>query len=77
LAWYDAAGNPYPLPQELIRHLQGQLRQEQLRAEQERLRAEQERLRAEQMEQALEQERLEKLRLLEQLRRLGVDVEEP
>jgi hypothetical protein len=29
------------------------------------------------MEQALEQERLEKLRLLEQLRRLGVDVEEP
>jgi hypothetical protein len=91
LAWYDAAGTPYPLPQELIRHLQGQLRQERQRAEQERQRAEQERQRAEQerqraeqerqrskqMEQALEQERLEKLRLLEQLRRLGVDVEEP
>lgn len=62
LAWYDAAGNPYPLPQEKIRYLQGQLRQE--------------RQRAEQMEQALEQERSEKLRLLEQLRRLGVDAEE-
>lgn len=40
LAWYDAEGNPYPLPQELIRHLQGQLQQERQRAEQERQRAE-------------------------------------
>jgi Uma2 family endonuclease len=91
LAWYDAAGNPYPLPQELIRHLQGQLRQEQRRAEQMEQALEQERQRAEQMEQALEQERqraeqerqraeqerLAKLRLLEQLRQLGVNVEEP
>jgi Uma2 family endonuclease len=69
LAWYDADGNPYPLPHELIRRQQQQLKQE-------RQRAEQERQRAEQMEQALEQERLEKLQLLEQLRRLGVNLDE-
>jgi Uma2 family endonuclease len=65
-------------------------KQERQRAEQERQRAEQERQRsgqmeqalqqerqrAEQMEQALEQERLEKLRLLEQLRHLGVNMDE-
>jgi Uma2 family endonuclease len=64
LAWHDAAGTPYPLPQELIKHLENEL-------EQERQRAEQERQRAEHMAQALEQERLENLRLLERLRQLG------
>jgi Uma2 family endonuclease len=44
--------------------------------EQERQRVEQERQRSAQLEQALEQERLEKLWLLEQLRQLGVDVDE-
>jgi hypothetical protein len=38
---------------------------------------EQERQRAEQERQRAEQERLAKLRLLEQLRQLGVNVEEP
>lgn len=83
LAWSDEAGRPYPLPQELIRRLEEQLeqldrqlRQERQRAEQERQRAEQEHQRAEQMEQSLEQERLEKLRLLEQLRQLGVNLDE-
>jgi Uma2 family endonuclease len=97
LAWHDRESNPYPLPQELIRQLEGQLMQEQLRAaqieqalfqeqqraeqerqraEQERQRAEQERQRAEQERQRAEQERLEKLRLLEQLRQLGVNLDE-
>jgi hypothetical protein len=57
LAWHDAAGTPYPLPQELIKHLENEL--------------EQERQRAEHMAQALEQARLENLRLLERLRQLG------
>jgi Uma2 family endonuclease len=43
LAWHDAAGTPYPLPQELIQRQAEQL--------------EQERQRAEQMEQSLERER--------------------
>ena len=90
LAWHNKAGMPYPLPQELIQQLEEQLNQERQRAEQERQRAEQERQRAEQerqraeqerqraeqMEQTLEQERLAKLRLLEQLRQLGVDDEQ-
>jgi hypothetical protein len=77
LAWHDATGRPYPLPQELIQHLEYELaqerqraEQERQRAEQERQRAEQERQRAEQMEQILEQERVEKLRLMERLRQL-------
>jgi Uma2 family endonuclease len=76
LAWHDAAGTPYPLPQELIRRLEGQLRQLDRQLRQEQQRAEQERQRATQMEQALEQERLEKLRLLEQLRQLGPNLEQ-
>jgi hypothetical protein len=70
LAWHDKAGTPYLLPHELIRQQERQLMQVESQLRQERQRAEQERQRA-------EQERLEKLRLLEQLRRLGVDVEEP
>jgi Uma2 family endonuclease len=104
LAWHDREGKPYPLPQELIRQLEGQLmqmdrqlmqmdrqliqkdrqlmqerqqaQQERQRAQQEHQRAEQERQRAVEMEQALEQGRLEKLRLLEQLRQLGVNIDE-
>lgn len=56
LAWHDATGKPYPLPQELIRQLEEQLVEE--------------RQRTNQLEQALEQERQEKLRLLERLRQL-------
>jgi Uma2 family endonuclease len=83
LAWHDAAGTPYPLPQELIRQLERelmqkdkQLVQKDRQLMQERQRAEQEHQRAAQMEQALEQERLEKLRLLEKLRQLGVNLDE-
>jgi hypothetical protein len=89
LAWHDAAGTPYPLPQDLIQQLEEQLEQEHQRAEQERQRAEQteqaleqerqraevERQRAEQEYERAEQERLDKLRLLERLRQLGVDLE--
>jgi ribosomal protein L16 Arg81 hydroxylase len=78
LTWHDAAGNPYPLPQELIQQLEQQLAQAQQQAEQARQRAEQEhqraeqaRQRAEQMEQALAQERLANQQLLERLRELG------
>jgi Uma2 family endonuclease len=111
LAWQDREGKPYPLPQELIRQLEGQLiekdrqlmhkdrqlfqerqqtQQERQRAQQERQRAQREHQRAQrehqraqrehqravEMEQVLEQERLEKLRLLEQLRQLGVNLDE-
>ena len=76
LAWHDAAGTPYPLPQELIRRLEEQLAQERQRAAQMEQSLEQERQRAAQMEQSLEQERLEKLRLLERLRQLGVDLDD-
>lgn len=69
LAWHDAAGAPHPLPQELIRRLEVQL-------EQERRRTQQERQRAEELEQAIEEERLEKLQLLEQLRQLGMNLEQ-
>jgi hypothetical protein len=76
LAWHDRAGNPYPLPQELIRQLEGQLMQEQLRAAQIEQALLQEQQRAEQERQRAEQERLEKLRLLEKLRQLGVNLDE-
>jgi Uma2 family endonuclease len=76
LAWHDAAGTPYPLPQELIRQLERELMHKDRQLMQERQRAEQECQRATQLEQSLEQEKLEKLRLLEQLRWLGVDVDE-
>jgi Uma2 family endonuclease len=104
LAWHNREGKPYPLPQELIRQLEGQLIQvdrqlmqmegqlmqmdreliqERQRAQQEHQRAvemeqalEQERQRTQQERQRAEQERLEKLRLLEQLRQLGVDLNE-
>jgi Uma2 family endonuclease len=68
LTWHDAAGNPYPLPQELIQQLEQQLAQAQQQAEQARQRAEQ-------MEQALAQERLANQQLLERLRELGGDEE--
>lgn len=83
LAWHDASGNPYPLPQELIRQQERQLMQMNSRLQQERQRStqmeqalEQERQRAEQERQRAEGERLGKLRLLEQLRRLGIDIDE-
>jgi Uma2 family endonuclease len=69
LAWHDLTSTPYPLPQELIQ----QLRRELIDKDRQLM---QERKRAIQIEQELEQERLEKLRLIEQLRRLGVDVDE-
>ena len=59
LAWFNESGVAYPLVQE-------RAEQERLRAEREWLRAEQERLRA-------EQERQARLRLLEQLRQMGID----
>ncbi len=59
LAWHNASGYPYPLPQELIRQLQAQLNRERQRAETERQRAETERQRAE--------------RLAEYVRSLGLD----
>jgi hypothetical protein len=76
LAWHDEDGKPYPLSQELIQQLERELIEQYQRAAQMEQFLEQERQRAAQMEQALEQERLEKLRLLEQLRRLGVDLNE-
>ncbi len=62
LAWHDETGKPYLLPQELIRQQSEQLAQE--------------RQRAAQIEQELRQERLEKLRLLEKLQQLGVNMNE-
>jgi Uma2 family endonuclease len=63
LAWHDAAGVPYPLPQELIRRLEEQLMHKDRQLTQERQRAagmeqllEQERQRAEQERQRAEQE---------------------
>ena len=67
LAWYDETGKPYPLPQQLIGQLEEQLIQVDRQLMQERQRAERERQRA-------EQERLEKLRLIEQLRQLGIEI---
>jgi len=69
LAWHDREGKPYPLPQEAIRQLEGQLMQLEGQLMQERQRAVE-------MEQALEQERLEKQQLLEQLRQLGVNLDD-
>ncbi|NEQ99808.1 MAG: Uma2 family endonuclease [Cyanothece sp. SIO2G6] len=90
LAWHNEAGMPYPLPEELIQQQEEELtqtrqradqerqraEQERQRAEQERQRAEQERQRAEQMERTIARERLEKSRLLERLRQLGIEDEQ-
>ena len=59
LAWHDASGKPYPLPQQQIRQLSLQVEQAQQQVEQERQRA----------EQAI----LENRRFREKLRQLGVD----
>jgi hypothetical protein len=81
LAWHDEAGNPYPLPPELIRKLkqrqaqteaqlqaaQETLEQERLRSEQMQENLEQERLRSEQMQENLEQERLRSEQMQENL----------
>jgi Uma2 family endonuclease len=68
LAWHDETGNPYPLPQEKIRQLSGELNKERQRTEQERTRAEQERAKAQQ-----EREKVELLKA--QLRALGIEPE--
>jgi len=87
LAWHDQSGQPYPLPQQMIRQLEAQLEQQQQetfrqhqradlesqRADLESQRADLESQRAEETAQLLEQERLEKLRLREKLRQLGID----
>jgi Rps23 Pro-64 3,4-dihydroxylase Tpa1-like proline 4-hydroxylase len=82
LAWHDVAGNPYPLPEEMIRKLKQRAEQERLRAEQAELRAQQAELRTEQERQRAEYNRLEMLRilqeqqqLLEKLREKGIDVD--
>ena len=67
LAWHEATGKPYPLPQQLINQLEAELFQMDRQLIQERQRAEKEQQRA-------EKERLEKLRLIEQLRHLGVEI---
>ena len=87
LTWFDADGNPYPLPEEAIdrerqraeraqRRAQREfLRAEQefLRAQREQQRAEQEFLRAEQEQAKSEQERQRAERLAAKLRALGID----
>ena len=62
LLWYDAQGKAYPMPDEVIREMQAQLRAERQRAEQERQRAEEAEGRAN--------------RLAERLRELGIDPEQ-
>jgi Uma2 family endonuclease len=62
LAWFNSLGEPYPLPLQMIRQLQAELEQERQEASRQRQRA--------------EQEQLEKLRLMEKLRQLGVDPDE-
>jgi Uma2 family endonuclease len=83
LAWHNQEGRPYPLPQELIRQLEGQLMHEQLRVAQieqallqEQQRAQQERQRAQQERQRTQQERQRAEQLLEKLRQLGVNIDE-
>ena len=74
LAWCNEAGNPYPLPQELIRKLEGQVIElEGQVVELDRQVIELNRQLMQEQERA-EQERLQNLRLLEQLRQLGVDI---
>ena len=62
LAWFDAMGKAYPLPKEEIRRMKKQLLRE--------------RQRSLEIEQLLQQERLEKLRLLETLQKLGVNLDD-
>jgi Uma2 family endonuclease len=62
LAWYTQSGEAYPLPHQMIRQLEAQLDQERQEATRQWQRA--------------EQERAEKLRLLEKFRQLGVDPNE-
>ena len=73
LAWFDEAGNPYPLPSQLIRQERQRAAELAQALEQERLEKGLEQQRAAELAQALEQERLEKLCLLEKLRQLGIE----
>jgi Uma2 family endonuclease len=57
LAWHNAEGNPYPLPEEMIHKFRQRAEQERLRAERAELRAEQAELRAEEERQRAEEER--------------------
>lgn len=72
LRLYYPDGQPFRSPIELDQ----QVKQERRRAEQEQQRAEQERQRAEQERQRAEQERQKAERLAEQLRALGVEVDD-
>jgi Uma2 family endonuclease len=76
LAWHDAQGNPYPLPQELIQRLAQQLAKQQNRAIQAEQALTQQQNRADQAEQALAQEYLKKQQLLERLRQMGIELED-
>ena len=62
LAWSDMTGKAYPLPKEQIRRMQKQLLRE--------------RQRSLEIEELLQQEKLEKLRLLEKLQQLGVNLDD-
>ena len=62
LAWYDASGQPYQLPQQIIRQLRLQVEQAHQQIEQERQRA--------------EQAQLENMRLREKLKQLGIEPEQ-
>jgi Uma2 family endonuclease len=80
LLWYDAQGRAYPMPDEVLREMQMQLRAERQRAEQEQQRAEAEQQRAEEERQRAEEEQQraeiaeEKAnRLAQRLRELGID----
>jgi Uma2 family endonuclease len=76
LAWHNVAGEPYPLPQEMIRRLKQQLMRQQQQARQELEEAQQETQQArqeleeaqqetQQARQEVQQERLEKLKILQ------------
>ena len=81
LAWHDEEGNSYPLPQVLIRQLEGQvfqleeqvidLGEQVIDLEEQVIDLEEQLL---QERQKVKQERLEKLQLIEQLRKLGIDI---
>jgi len=67
LTWFDAAGQPYPLPEQVIENLTAKLRRQQGRIAKLKILAEQERSKA-------KQERSARLKLLDRLRQMGIDL---
>jgi hypothetical protein len=76
LAWYNKAGQPYPLPEKVIENLQQRLTQVQTKLEQTQSNLEQTQSNLEQTQIQLAKEQVARRNLLERLQALGIELED-